>query len=70
MSNYLNQLIESKKALRLLCEPNFNIIVKMTEASPIGVAMTVISSDLESYKKGKRMFFSIRENFSFEEVDS
>jgi len=42
----------------------------MTEASPIGVAMTVISSDLESYKKGKRMFFSIRENFSFEEVDS
>ncbi len=68
MSVYIKQLIEQKKPVRLMAEPDFSVIAIITEASPLGIAMTVESSDLNHYPVGRKLFFSINQNFSFYEA--
>ena len=67
-NSYLERVIQGKKKVKLLCEPQFNAIVTVTDATPLGVAMKIIESDLEHYPVGRIIFFSASENFSFIEV--
>jgi hypothetical protein len=67
-SGYLGKVIQEKKKVRLLCEPQFNVIATVTDATPLGIAMKIVESDLEHYPVGRIIFFSASENFSFIEV--